>query len=265
MGGLGTFGPCEPYSVHFKNNCQSCSGRGYHLTQAVSPYSGGAPGSGMMYPVMPPGGMMPQNGMGMMPQSGMGMPQNGMGMMPQNGMGMPQNGMGMMPQNGMMPQSGMGMMPPGGIMPPSGIMPPGYPNYTLVPCKISPNFPQNVVLGTQNDSGGVHACAIAHTKFGDVPGKAKNGTCWYPYADKEHSTTNFSWVVVNSGSKLVVSSIPPVNAIPAGRQHDSGIYYVAIAQTDKGTIPGKSLGGTCWYGYGGREHTTNKFMWVCSN
>jgi len=124
--------------------------------------------------------------------------------------------------------------------------------------------PPHAVLGHQNDGAGQVACAIAHTQHGDVPGKAKDGNCWYPYGGKELSTTNFSWIVV-PGSRLEQNyGSPPARAIAAGFQHDCGQLYLAIAHTPHGTIPGKAKNGTCWYAYGGQEHVASSFMWVCN-
>ena len=49
-------------------------------------------------------------------------------------------------------------------------------------------------------------------------------------------------------------------ARPQGYQGDSGHYWCAIAQTPWGRIPGKAMGGTCWYAHGGKEHTTENFQ-----
>ena len=37
--------------------------------------------------------------------------------------------------------------------------------------------------------------AIAMTSWGNIPGKAKNSTCFYPYNGKEYSTNEFFWLV----------------------------------------------------------------------
>jgi len=124
------------------------------------------------------------------------------------------------------------------------------------------NAPQDGVKGHQNDGAGEVWCAIAHTDKGDIPGKAKGNDCWYSYGGQELHTNNFSWVVVR-GWRLERGGNPPHNSLPLGHQNDgAGTLWVAIAHTDKGDIPGKAKDNTCWYPYGGQEHSTNNFSWV---
>ena len=52
-------------------------------------------------------------------------------------------------------------------------------------------------IGFQNDGGGQHHAVIADTPHGRIPGKAKNGTCWYAYGGKEHITKEFLWVRIH--------------------------------------------------------------------
>ena len=43
-------------------------------------------------------------------------------------------------------------------------------------------------IGFQNDGGGQHHAVIAETPHGRIPGKAKNGTCWYaPCRKRAHN------------------------------------------------------------------------------
>jgi len=281
MGGMGTFGPCEVGSVHYKSDCSTCCGKGYSLIYSsgypsaptnVSYANGGYssyPSSGMNVNVsVGMGGMNASMGMGGMPGSGMGMPMGGSGMgMPMNGGmgmggGMPMGGgMGMgggMPMGGGM---GMGMgMPMGGGMG----MGMGMKGHSLIPAAQSRGFPMNCVSGQQSDGVPV-ACAIAHTQHGDIPGKAKDGTCWYPYGGGEHTTSNFSWIVV-PGYRLerAHGNHVPHGAVSAGFQNDgAGALFLAVSQGPHGSIPGKAKSGTCWYPYGGKEHSTNNFMYVC--
>jgi hypothetical protein len=124
--------------------------------------------------------------------------------------------------------------------------------------------PTAVRSGHQNDGAGDLYTAVAHTNHGDIPGKAKGNTCWYPYGGKEVSTSDFSWVSVPRWT-LVRANSPPVNALKIGRQNDgSGDLYAGVAETPQGNIPGKAKGNECWYPYGSAEHTTNKFFYVCS-
>jgi hypothetical protein len=119
-----------------------------------------------------------------------------------------------------------------------------------------------VDCGHQNDGAGTLWAAVAHTNHGDIPGKAQNNTCWYPYGGKEHTTNDFSWVVA-PGWRLERSRSTPQHALPVGHQNDgAGSLWAAVAHTHHGKIPGKAQNGTCWYPYGGQEHTTNDFSWV---
>jgi len=38
-------------------------------------------------------------------------------------------------------------------------------------------------------------CAVANTEWGKIPGKAKEGTCWFPYGGEEKTTTDFQYVL----------------------------------------------------------------------
>jgi len=187
-------------------------------------------------------GGMPGMGMGSMPgqmPGQMGMP--GMGM----GMGMP----GQMP--GQMGMPGMGMGMPGM----------GMGGFSLVHCRQSRGAPPNSPAGYQNDGAGQVFCAVAHTPQGNIPGKAKDGNCWYPYGGTEKSTSDFSWVVA-PGARQVQGPRPP-GALAVGHQNDgAGTLYAAIAITPQGNIPGKAKDGNCWYAYGGREQATSNFFWV---
>jgi hypothetical protein len=127
--------------------------------------------------------------------------------------------------------------------------------------------PPNAVLAQQTD--GVYGCVVAHTpNWGDIPGKAKDGTCWYSYGGKEYTTANYSWVILPGGSSLQKAQghdIPP-KAVSSGHQKDgAATLYSAIAITSYGQIAGKAKAGTCWYPYGSLEYTTSNFMWVCYN
>jgi len=123
--------------------------------------------------------------------------------------------------------------------------------------------PAGAVHGHQNDANGTVYVAIAHTPQGEIPGKAKDGNCWYPFGGKEIQTRNFSWLNA-PGARLVQSPTQPANAIQAGFQNNGfGSICPVIAHTPQGNIPGKAKGNTCWYPYGGQEHTTSNFSWIC--
>jgi len=115
--------------------------------------------------------------------------------------------------------------------------------------------------GHQNDGAGDVWVAIAHTQWGDIPGKALGNTCWYCYGGAEYTAENFSWVVGHA--HLVHCNQYPNPVHPAlGRQNECGSVWPAIANSQWGTIPGKAIGTTCWYPYGGKEYTTNDFHYV---
>jgi len=192
-------------------------------------------------------------GMGMPPQMGMPQMGTGMGMPPQ--MGMPQMGIGM----GMPPQMGMPQMGTGMGMPQMN-MGPGFTLHNVAQYSVPP---MGTVSGQQPDAGVVHL-AVAHTQWGDIPAKAIGNTCWFPYAGKEHTTSNFSWMVVPGSVLIQNTGSPPPNALAAGQQTDgAGTLWAAIAQSQYGQIPGKAIGNNCWFPYGGQEHSTSNFSWVC--
>jgi len=116
-----------------------------------------------------------------------------------------------------------------------------------------------IQTGNQNGMGKLFA-AVAHTEHGDIPGKAKDKLCWYPYNGKEEQTNNFSWVI--STWELVHDGLPPKDSIPCGNQDGDGLYWSAVAHTEDGDIPGKAQNNTCWYPYNGKEVQTNNFSWL---
>ena len=56
--------------------------------------------------------------------------------------------------------------------------------------------PFAIMSGYQTDGAGYVYAAVAESEYGKIPGKAKGDTCWYSYDHQEHSTKNFSWVVL---------------------------------------------------------------------
>jgi len=225
MGGLGTFGPCEVGSVHYKSMCQQCQGKGYALIPAgYSTYPGSPPPSSSPY--YPPQPSYPASYPAPAPT----------------------------PYYPPQPSYQASYPAPG-------------PSHSFINVNSSRSAPVYAVHGHQNDGAGQVSCAIAHTAQGDIPGKAKDGNCWYAYGGKEISTTNFSWLVISRGSHMEQNrGRPPSNAVAAGFQNDgAGTVYAAIAQTPQGNIPGKAKDNTCWYPYGGKEQSTSNFMWVCFN
>lgn len=125
--------------------------------------------------------------------------------------------------------------------------------------------PPNTLKLGHEDGGGEYYSAVANSEWGRIPGKAKDGRCWYSYGGNEHETDDFDLVtypvtittVANDGNG------PPPGARPIGFQNNgAGDQYAAIAITEWGRIPGKAVDKVCWYPYGGAEHTTEDFEWI---
>jgi len=136
-------------------------------------------------------------------------------------------------------------------------------NWSTVEYRTHQNPPASAVAANQNDGTGTVYVAIAHTQWGDIPAKAKGNTAWFPYGDKEHTTNNFSWLKVPGHHLEANKGAPPANAISAGHQNDgTGTLWVAIANTQWGTIPAKAKGNTAWFPYAEKEHITSSFSWV---
>jgi len=138
------------------------------------------------------------------------------------------------------------------------------PSFILARHNMHPNPPPTTPAGNQPGFGPIW-CAVAHSpQWGNIPGKAGNGNCWFPYGGKEHSTNDFSWVEVPGHQLVRNTGGQPPNAIVVGQQTQGGgaLLCIAIAHTQWGNIPGKAMGNTCWYAQGGQEHTTSDFSWV---
>lgn len=109
--------------------------------------------------------------------------------------------------------------------------------------------PKGEAHGHQTDGHGDLWCAVADTNWGKIPGKAKEGNCWFAYGGVEHLTKNFSYV-----SKAAFTFDYP----PQGHQTNEGggDVWCAVANTQWGMIPGKARDDKCWYSFGGKEHVT---------
>ncbi|KAK2152463.1 hypothetical protein LSH36_328g03049 [Paralvinella palmiformis] len=104
---------------------------------------------------------------------------------------------------------------------------------------------------------------VAHTEWGNIPGRAVAKQCWYSYDGAEYCTADFSWITAPNTKLIRNTGSPPAGAIGAGHQQDDGCtYYSAIARSQWGRIPGKAKGNTCWYAYNGSEHYTSDFDWI---
>eukprot|EP00918_Siedleckia_nematoides_P009343 GHVU01020356.1.p1 GENE.GHVU01020356.1~~GHVU01020356.1.p1 ORF type:complete len:149 (+),score=4.95 GHVU01020356.1:81-527(+) len=122
-------------------------------------------------------------------------------------------------------------------------------------------------LGHQTDGAGPLWVGVADSEVGRVPGKVTGGWCWYPYADKEHQTSNFWWICSDGNVNMMASNGSghiPAGAIDSGRQKDGHVCYAVIANTPYGQIPGKAIpgGAQCWFSYGGKELLTSSFSYI---
>jgi len=120
-------------------------------------------------------------------------------------------------------------------------------------------------IGYQHDSGEYYL-AVANTEWGRIPGKAKDGNCWYSYDGNEHSTDDFDYVTHPNSMTTVQNDGcgPPPGARPIGYQNDGrGDQYAVLANTEWGRIPGKACDSSCcWYSYGGEEKECDDFEWL---
>jgi len=122
-------------------------------------------------------------------------------------------------------------------------------------------------LGHQYDSGDYY-CVLARSEHGLIPGKARHrgDMCWYPYGGQEHECDDFEWISSNGQGVMIrptrgEGEDPPEGALRIGVQDDDE-YYVVIAHTEDGDIPGKSKDGICWYPFGGEERNADEFSYV---
>jgi len=127
-------------------------------------------------------------------------------------------------------------------------------------------------IGYQNDGRGPQYAVIANTRWGTVPGKACENTCWYGMNGQEYETRDFKYLTCSRVSNsrhekmdvdFVRQSHPPENGLMMGYQNDGGgNQWIVVADTPYGKIPGKAKGDVCWYTYDGKEHETRSFHYV---
>ena len=66
----------------------------------------------------------------------------------------------------------------------------------LIKMKNTGSQPEGALsCGFQTDGAGELFAAIAITEWGEIPGKAQGDTCWFPYGEEEHCTSEFFWIV----------------------------------------------------------------------
>ena len=151
-----------------------------------------------------------------------------------------------------------------------------YAGWVVVPtcmAKLSGNRDRVATLARQRDSASPYCNVIVHSeRHGDIPGKAqKFARAWYSFDGREFQETrmsNVKWIMTTSPDKTfatirhIYGDPVPADAIACGKQHDSGVYYAAIAHGKHGQVPGKAQHQTCWYPWGGKEFVTHDFSWV---
>ena len=134
--------------------------------------------------------------------------------------------------------------------------------------------PHNAVkLGCEKDQFGENYSlysAVALSRWGAIPGKAKGNTCWFSYEGKEYPTDNFVWLTSMRELQMKKNKgSPPKLAVLCARNGTA--WYAAIAMTSWGkipgkakdsTIPGKAEDSTCFYPYNGKEYSTKEFCWL---
>jgi len=136
----------------------------------------------------------------------------------------------------------------------------------------SEDVPDDAPVVGKNVEGEALYCIVAHTEeWGDIPGKA-NADGWhvYSYGNEQHTTEDFSWLIVEGGVDLVQCKGrgPPDNAIKCGYQHDGDDKMYAVVSLNRGHCmqPGKAKedGDQMWYCLDGDSHTTDEFFWLCT-
>jgi hypothetical protein len=97
----------------------------------------------------------------------------------------------------------------------------------------------------RTDPPGDYWCGIAHTEYGNVPGKCHEDEMWYGYYGVEYNTKNFSFILdePEENESTPTPRSPQDTEIPKY----VGGWMAAIAKTDIGLIPGKAFDGDCFY------------------
>ena len=125
--------------------------------------------------------------------------------------------------------------------------------------------PHNAVnLGSQKDQFGENYClysAVALSRWGDIPGKAKGNTCWFSYEGKEYLTDNFVWLTSMRPLQMEENKGSPPNLAVLCATNGTA-WFAAVATTRWGNIPGKAKDSTCFYSYDGKEYSTKDFYWL---
>ena len=123
------------------------------------------------------------------------------------------------------------------------------------------------ILLVEKEGRGRCEPGLAKTEWGIIPGKCKEGKCWFTFEGTAKSTESFDRIVGTETDPIRFIPFkenvePPSTAIAGNEKGQSTPIYAAIADTEWGLIPGKAQGNTCWYHYGGQERTTKNFFWL---
>jgi len=120
----------------------------------------------------------------------------------------------------------------------------------------------HVPLGHQVDGVGVLYLIVAHTQFGDIPGKSDGTQVHFGHGGSEHGASDFSWVVAPEHTIVPHKGTgsAPKNALSIGST------YAVITHSQFGNIPGIFTGtGNATFAYGGSERSTAIFSWVVTS
>lgn len=111
---------------------------------------------------------------------------------------------------------------------------------------------RNSVAGGQEENLKTLYICRTYYQNGYHAGKVtQSGTCNIGYGGKEVTTSSFQYLNANSAEIVWVQSLGN-RAISAGTE-SGGERYVCRVKAHGGTHPGKVVGSTCNYGYGGKE------------
>jgi len=119
-------------------------------------------------------------------------------------------------------------------------------------------IPTNAVVGgSQYNPNAMFYVCRANYRGGVHPGKFLAGNCNISWGGREVMMQNYEVLVSDTPLAWVESSngAIPHHAVLGGREHHRKLY-VCQADYENGTHPGKLVGKTCNFGWGGREMMT---------
>ena len=105
-------------------------------------------------------------------------------------------------------------------------------------------------------------CAIANSvEGGRIPGKAKNGICYYALKGTEYKTDDFV-LVTDQDLMYKDQLIPDIVPAPGYMTDGQGAMWCAVIDTMYGRLPGRATKTHAWYTFGGRDFVTDKDFWI---